>query len=146
MIPVDQSIVNHCPAEGRYGDCFRACIASILELPIAVVPHTMAYDETLVADPGQWFPALNAWLSPRGLTYMDLSLHSMTPDRYFRDLMPGNFSLWHVISGISPRGYRHAVVGHNGVVVHDPHPSRAGLIGPADEGWVVGLLMIGGDR
>lgn len=39
--------------------------------------------------------------------------------------------IYHEISGPSPRGngVYHAVVGRNGEVVHDPHPSRAGLAG-----------------
>jgi hypothetical protein len=38
MMPVEM-IVDHCPEEGRYGDCFRACVASLMELPAEAVPH-----------------------------------------------------------------------------------------------------------
>jgi len=36
--PVKQTII-HNPDNGMYGDCFRACVASLLEKPIEKVPH-----------------------------------------------------------------------------------------------------------
>jgi hypothetical protein len=38
MKPVDQEFV-HRPDIGQHGDCQRAVIASLLELPITEVPH-----------------------------------------------------------------------------------------------------------
>jgi hypothetical protein len=38
MKPIDQEFM-HDPEKGIIGDCFRACIASILELDINEVPH-----------------------------------------------------------------------------------------------------------
>ncbi len=147
MTPVDQSITDHNPTEGRFGDCFRACIATILDLPIEHVPHTMAYDERSVDDPGQWYGWLTAWLAERGLTYMEIRTGDTTPARWLADLVAGGLQLDHVISGQGPRGHRHCVVGRNGTMVHDPHPSRAGLVGPDPDpaiGWTIGLLLVGG--
>lgn len=48
------------------------------------------------------------------------------------------------MSGMSPRGFRHAVVARNGVMVHDPHPTRGGLIGPGEDGWQYGFLIARG--
>lgn len=45
MKPVRQ-LYRHDPANGVYGDCWRACIASVLELPIEDVPH-----EVMISDP-----------------------------------------------------------------------------------------------
>lgn len=41
---------------------------------------------------------------------------------------------WSIVSGRSPRpgGQLHACVAFNGVVVHDPHPSRAGILDVLD--------------
>jgi hypothetical protein len=34
----------------------------------------------------------------------------------------------HMMSGMGNRGLRHAVVARRGEMIHDPHPSRAGLL------------------
>jgi hypothetical protein len=51
-------------------------------------------------------------------------------------------AIYHVISGPSPRikGGHHAVVGCNGRVSFDPHPSRAGLAGDPSE-WHFSMLV-----
>lgn len=41
MTPVDQTIL-HDPDAGLYGDCQRAVIASLLDLPIDSVPNFSA--------------------------------------------------------------------------------------------------------
>ena len=42
MTPQTQQQNIHSPLKGQYGDCVRACIASALDLPIAVVPNFAA--------------------------------------------------------------------------------------------------------
>lgn len=59
MIPVMQEVVGD-GKEGRpIGDCLRACVASIFELPIEDVPHFAAAPS--------WFGAMHEWLRPMGL-------------------------------------------------------------------------------
>jgi len=142
VTPVDMTILNHNPKAGIYGDCFRCCIASLLELSAARVPHFMAYDPDEVADKGQWFPALNAWLRPKGFSYVDLQTQENPPEKWFAGIGASGFVVYHVLSGKSERGFNHSVVAKNGVIVHDPHPSRSGLIGPDEDGiFSVGLLV-----
>ena len=57
MIPVYQTAFGG-PDSPTPGDCFRACVASILELPIDEVPHFCAAEE--------WIPPLQAWFRERG--------------------------------------------------------------------------------
>lgn len=60
MIPVMQQIVGD-GLEGRpIGDCLRACVASIFELPLLDVPHFAELG------PG-WFQVMLEWLRPMGL-------------------------------------------------------------------------------
>ena len=113
MKPVTQS------RTGENGTCFRACIASILELPEAAVPDWP--DANLDPD-------VNQWLGQRGLRYEQIDASAPPP-----------LGL-HIIQGLSPRGGQHAVVGLNGKIVHDPHPqdnTGRGLVKP--ERW--GMLL-----
>lgn len=97
------------------GNCFSACIASLLELPLEEVPFFCA--------DVNWRESTDRWLSPRGYFYMDVTLKGDMRDELCR------FWGYHVISGDGPRGLRHSVIGLAGRMVFDPHPSGEGLIG-----------------
>ena len=105
MIPVDQTLFG-VPG----GNCFAACVASILELDINDVPYFME-DE-------QWKPRFNHWIWRNYLivpSYFSLTRYGWYPS----DI--------HILHGKSPRG-NHCVVARGSKIIHDPHPSRKGLI------------------
>lgn len=111
MIPVDQTTFGF-PG----GNCLSACIASLLELPIEEVPYFGA--------DGNWLDRLALWLTPRGFWPLICPL-----DRDARWYPP----VLHILSGKGPRDLGrpdvlHSVVAYGNEIVHDPHPSRAGLI------------------
>jgi hypothetical protein len=118
MKPVDQTIF------GEKGDCFEACLASILEIPLEVIP---------VFKESDWFRRTNEWLAKRGLFYVEVRF-----DEDGLDLMQ-KFMGYHLICGVAERGLHHAVIGYKGVIVHDPHPSRAGI--PPEEDKTYGFLI-----
>jgi len=88
------------------GNCISACVASILEMPIEAVPFFV--DE-------HWWPRFLGWLAERGLTATEIA-----------GGLPSGFT---IALGPSTRlaCSGHACVAFNGVIVHDPHPSREGL-------------------
>jgi hypothetical protein len=102
--PVDQTSYGF-----NTGDCFSACLASILEIPIDVVPLFLGPHHT------SFLP----WLARLGL-----GATRYTPPQY--TYLPQGYS---IAAGPSKRfgGRLHACVAYNGSVVHDPHPSRDGL-------------------
>lgn len=109
MIPVDQTILS---SESDKGNCLAACVASILEVPLETVPNFI--EET------SWFSSLRKFLLQHGY-----HLFELTP----------NYSLpvFHLMIGPGPRSrdgkpIHHSVVGKGGVIVHDPHPSKSGLL------------------
>lgn len=113
MIPHDQLYLRG-NAENIPGDCLRACVASILELDLLDVPH-------FVHEHTHGEIAMMDWLATKGIECLRLQGHYEVQT--------------HVIyTGRSPRSThgRHAVVGLAGEIVHDPHPSRAGLKGLAE--------------
>jgi hypothetical protein len=110
VIPVDQT---------RFGDpdgnCLAACVASLLELPLADVD---------VRGDGEWWQGLARWLEPRGL--WPLAFSYPTPEAL--EQVKG----YAIVSGMTERGLLHATVWRAGKLVHDPHPSRAGLLNVED--------------
>ena len=103
MIPVTQT------RTGAQGNCFEACMASLLEVPLSEVPDFGRDDVFLEKVAG--------FLEPHGLLYVQIAPHDDV-----LGVMMKRGDIFHTIEGRSPRGGQHAVVGCNGHVVHDPHP------------------------
>ena len=126
MTPVDQTEFSSRGIEpATYGNCLSACLASITGVQIETIPNFA----TLYAETGHWEEAFGEFLLKHGYqmreyfyfpqngTWEDLLKQSSGIDGYF------------ICGGSSPRETAggHAVVYKDGVMVHDPHPSRAGL-------------------
>jgi hypothetical protein len=136
MKPVYQTLTEVDPARGRYGNCFQAAIASVLEMELDAVPHfaqlgceaTIARGvapEDAFKNSSDWFYLLNDWLKPRGLSYIEF-----TEPENWSEAITSRLG-YHLIVGLSPRGeHAHVVVGEAGRVVHDPR-ADADPEGPA---------------
>lgn len=108
MNPIDQTTFGV-----KNGNCFSACVATILDLPIEEVP--------IFVEKENWWGAFLEWLKPRG--YYALCWHLKNKDKSLLDSYGIN-----ILGGKSPRGdFLHAVVADGSKIVHDPHPSRDGI-------------------
>ena len=130
MKPVQQQFI-HDPANGVCGDCQRAVIASLLELTIEEVPHFLEGNP----DADEFFCRLQAFVNSKGYAYLTVPARTGI---FFGDCV----DVYHEISGPSPRGNGtyHAVVGKNGQVFFDPHPSNQGLAGTFKD-WEFSYLV-----
>jgi hypothetical protein len=133
MKPVDQAVL-HEPESGRFGDCMRACVASLLEMECETVPHFL-HD----GDESQYNARLQAFLASHGLcamTFTAWSIHTYKAD------VGITAPIYHIISGPSPRfpGQSHAVVGVDGQFCHDPHPDRSYIQGEPEK-WEYTFLV-----
>jgi hypothetical protein len=98
---------------GNRGNCFEACLASILEIPLDQVPDLSLYEDS-------WDLELDRWLKVRGWDTIIVTGPVVALVR-----APA------ISVGPSPRGgCYHAVVTLNGKLTHDPHPEGGGLAGP----------------
>lgn len=100
------------------GNCFSACIATVLGLPLDDVPYFIGDED--------WSLNFSVWLRDLGLWPLILNCSP--------DWSPSGFT---IMSGQSPRcpddpDSLHIVVALDGEVWHDPHPSRAGLLTHVD--------------
>lgn len=113
MIAHTQTIFVNDP-RGIPGDCMRTAVASLLELPTEAVPHFVLFED--------WFGAFSLWLEGRGLRIVPLA----APDRSCLAL------------GMSPRDVEHMVVWGPEGLLHDPHPSRGGIV--PRQYWALDLI------
>jgi len=137
MTPQKQEFI-HGPVNGVYGDCQRAVIASLLDLPIVDVPHFLSECK---GDAVIYWELLQEFLRGKGYSWL------VVPAKSGAAFFGSEGDIYHEISGPSPRGNGviHAVVGCNGYVVFDPHPTNAGLVGDPSE-WEYAYLVKTSER
>ncbi len=122
MTPLDQTVF-----EPPHANCFQACLASLLEVPLDTVPQFMA-------DHGEnWHVAAMDWARERGFDLLGFDLE----DNTWRP--PG---LW-IAGGMAARGFLHACIYRGDTLAHDPHPDKSGLLDIRDAIIVVPLNPAG---
>lgn len=116
---VDQTILASDPK--RQGNCVSACVATYLGVELASVPHFIEQDPEATVDGSAggigWWWLLVGFMAGHGLWPVEL-------DRV-EDGEPGELLF---VAGPSIRGVLHQVLYRDGVLWHDPHPSKAGLL------------------
>lgn len=114
MKPVTQTKLH--AADGIHsGNCYAAALASLLELPLWMVPPF----EDMFGRPsgGLWYTRTDEWLHRMfGLEIVTMPGHNV-------DHLPE----FYIANGPSPRGVMHSTIYSGGRMVHDPHPSGAGI-------------------
>lgn len=95
------------------GNCFAACLATVLGLPLDAVPNFCARGT-------KWWRDLQEWLDEKGLVAISVELTASS-----LGWLPAGIPV--ILSGKSPRGdWLHAVVGVTEScgfrLYHDPHP------------------------
>lgn len=93
------------------GNCLAACYASLLEMPLWMVPP---FDQMFGRN--DWSHRLDEWLARLGYERAWLEGHQI-------DKLPE----FYIATGRSARGVRHAVIYSHGKLAHDPHFSGTGI-------------------
>jgi hypothetical protein len=136
MIPVTQTKVVVKDSNGKIvqnGNCYAAAIASMLEVPITEVPNVEVFFPIPHSD--YWNEVMLYFLTAKG---WDLCC-----DDRFRVFHDGQFGVkdgkraeymeyckdkYYLVTGKSTRGVHHITIWKNGEMVHDPHPTREGIL------------------
>jgi hypothetical protein len=138
-----QQIYRH-GIDNENGDCFRACIASLLELPTHAVPHFFSKENEERAQRNGEDPHIQVYnyLASYGLAFLFLPWN----DHFGYQLE--YHGVHHILSGPSPRfpndsTVAHLVIATGSIIVHDPHPDQRGLaLGKDEDYWIEMLAPI----
>lgn len=146
--------VTQTEIDAGWGNCYAACIASIFELDLELLPklppreeiarRAAARDQVPTDDDvkrffederrNAWHAMWNEWFFKNNLVHIVIEAHKLCA--YDRPRL----ETYHIIGGPSPRdpeqnkggygydGLLHAVVGFKGLIVWDPHPDHNGLL------------------
>lgn len=106
------------------GNCFEACIASLLECSIKEIPILNDNHSEFNHVTKPWSKKLVDFLDIKGLCFVEMTFTGGKEIGYW--LFHSGYS---IITGKSPRegNILHCVVAYQGKMVHDPHPDNTGL-------------------
>ena len=130
---------------GEHGDCFSACMASVMDLPLAAVPNfnvNMTNGETLAVHN---IRKLRKWLHTKGYSYAEIGYQMPT----LRNMLDHMYNLipdtTYLLMGRTNTYRVHCVVAKGGDIIHDPGSEQGdyySLRGPCPDGfWRVGLFL-----
>ena len=124
--PVDQTRFGR-----GQGNCFHACLASLTGIDLDLLTEQLGHGGGTWHENGEWSPNPDEehWFdrATRVMREHGYELHYDTAEQ------PEGYA---ICSGMSPRGLSHATVWLDGVMVHDPHPSRGGIDAVRDWMWL----------
>lgn len=138
MIPVT-CMVKHNPPHS-YGDCLGACVASILELPAAAVPHF--YHDGCDGETGN--KRLINWLATRGNAPVFSCFDGDTP---LEELMTTaeivTNGAHYLLFGTTENDGEHVVVCRGNKVVHNPSWGGTRIVKPTSNGiWILMVIAL----
>lgn len=120
MTPIDQTIVD-----AERGDCMRAVVASLFDLELDQVPHFRLYDteENRGNHYRNWFNILSNFCNCLGYElcyYSRFSKGNKLEEKYSID----GYFYAAVNSKVFETGKHAVVMNMDGIVVHDPSPTK----------------------
>lgn len=123
---------------GEQGQCFRACLASLMEIEIDDIPpfELIGYDTD---------EALNEFFSGFGLTFLeqrgDEQIAASLASYSGESIVFGTSDYW--TDGGLNKGAKHAVIFREGRIVHDPQPGGSDFRRPYISQWFLVPRSIG---
>lgn len=137
MIPHYCQVMHNPP--DTYGDCLRACIATICNVEnINDVPHFAHGGDGEHAN-----ERMKAFLLTRGLRpfYVAIPAQSATIDQVFEQQKLANADIDYLLF-CKCGGNEHALICRNDHVIHNPSLSQSAISGPGFDGlWVIVVLV-----
>lgn len=139
MIEVTQQFL-HDPSNGVWGDCQRAVLASLLELPIEEVPHFALEAKD---DASKFYDLIREFLQKRNLAIWSIPFDggiSLVDLLY--SVAKSNPGIFYQLSGTSKNGTDHVVICLGDRIVWDPAIDKSGIVGPETNGyWWISILI-----
>lgn len=127
--------VMHEPPHS-YGDCLRACIATVMDMPWQDVPHFMDGHD----DPYWGLAMTRNWLRSRGYTAFVTQFPAVDRAEMLSVMHDMNPDAVYLLFGLTEDGGGHVVVCSGGSVVHNPAMAGCHITRAAPGGWVVWVV------
>lgn len=123
-------LIHHDPSNDSYGDCLRACVATVLDMDPLTVLHFADHGRTADAAMRE----LRRWSMSHGLMPYVVGFPPVPLDELLDQQRLINPDSVYILTGATADGTDHCVVCRGGAVVHNPSPGSR-VVGPTSEGW-----------
>ena len=132
----------HKPEEGIIGDCFRTCVACVLDIRPNELPHGFGefWEDKDVNVTLKVHAQLNKILANWDYRFIEYPMDCTREQlgtylrHYYTDL--------HIIIGCNSKNGGHSVVMRNDDYIWDPAIDNSGCVGPMDDGYYwIGMLV-----
>jgi hypothetical protein len=124
---------------GTNGDCFAACVASILERPLSRVQDFYADVPIDQPVPAEVAAEMDEWFKENGLIYVEIAIQDQVGDltTLLRSLSQRIYQMHYILIGVGRANETHAVVCFEDQVVHNPASvsPHEPLQGPCHDGY-----------
>ncbi len=125
-----QLVFPHRPVNNQHGDCFRTCVACMLDMDAADVPNFAEND----ASTDEFWGRIQDWFAGLGLYLLCVPLDgAMSQEDVLTTIGTMNPGCRYMLGGHSPGGTSHVVVCLDEKMEWDPSPVGSGLDGPTSE-------------
>lgn len=138
-----KQLFRHLPEQRIIGDCFRTCVACVLDVTQILVPHGFQEfwvdEDTSISETVH--TQLNIWLSQSGfnLSFVEYPLEATYEQ--LRTYLRHYYTDMYVVVGCSSKNGGHSVVMKNDDYMWDPSIDNSGCVGPMKDGYYwIGLL------
>lgn len=122
---------QHDPDNGVFGDCFRTCLACLLDLTPGEVPHF--HDQNPGADVA--WAKMEKWLAGRGLAMIRVAYATADIEVILKLQANLNPGIFYLLGGRTPGGVEHIVIAKDGAIHHDPALGEGGITQPTEDGY-----------
>lgn len=138
MTPSKQLFL-HKPEEGQIGDCWRTCIACLLNKRPEEVPH---FTSNSWGDYSATRKSTLEYLATLGLSCIEYPVASSVLDDVLSSTHLINPYHYFILSGNSKNGTGHSVICLDSRIVWDPSLDDSGIVGPMSDGyfWISWLV------
>lgn len=118
-------------------DCFRCCVASVLDWPYEDVPDFMEGSTVTVST-----DYMDRWFASHGLVLLRFPIPVATPLQARTMVAASQPPVCYILSGLTKKGVGHAVVCLGSQVAHDPAVPSQPIYAPHETGSF-GTFFIG---
>lgn len=135
----------HQPGKGLIGDCFRTCVACIMDMMPEQVPHWVAEfwdNKHKTCDTELVVKECNKWLRQFGYGYLEFPIGPDNTIEQLRGWLVKYTENNYVIVGCTSANGGHAVVMKGEDYIWDPAQDNSGCKGPMSDGYFwIGLIV-----
>lgn len=126
MTPHKQ-LLDHDPANGVYGDCYRTAIGCLLDMAPTEVPHFCLPDAE-----EDWLTRRDAWLTEQGWAARTVIFCDEMEVTEVLRLAGRMLEDYYLLGGNTAEGVAHVVICRGSRVVHDTSSRNVGVTRPLD--------------